>query len=108
MPPEDLAPKTQSPEIVDPHEVQVAFVDWFLTGGSFEGVVNLTLGTIDHSLSRSPEDRARVIVAARLRCSVGFAERLHAVLGKVLAKPAPPPDDTPPEPAPPPGNPIFH
>jgi hypothetical protein len=40
-----------------------------ITGGSFQGGVNLSLGTIDHSMKRPEDAFARVVVSARLRCS---------------------------------------
>lgn len=86
-------PASQNPIIVDPNNVPVTFVDWFITGGEFEGVINVALGTIDHSMKKSPEDWARVIVASRLRFSREFAMRLHTVLGNVLG--ITPVDDNP-------------
>ena len=80
----------ESPKIVDPNNVPVVFIDWFITGGEHEGVMNLALGTIEHSLKQSNEEMARVIVASRLRCTRDFATRLHRVLGDILS-------NTPPE-----------
>jgi hypothetical protein len=104
---EDLTPAApiQRPEIVDPHNVQAVFVDWFITGGTFEGVINVALGTIDHSMKKSNEEPARIVVASRLRLTRDFASRLHAVLGDVLG--IPPPEGTePPPPVMPPRNTI--
>jgi hypothetical protein len=78
-------PPAQLPEIVDPTNVPVAFVDWFITGGEHEGVVNVALGTIDHSLKKPEDPLARVLVASRLRFSRDFAIRLHTVLGNILS-----------------------
>ena len=86
------AVRPQLPEIVDPLNIQSLFVDWIVTGGLHENVVNLTLGVIDHSMKRSEQDLARVVVAARLRCSREFALRLHTFLGQLLGA-APPPHD---------------
>ena len=72
------------PEIVDPNNAPVIYVDWVVTGGVFERVVNLTLGTVDHALKKSEDDLAKVIVAARIRCSDQFALRLHRTLGDIL------------------------
>jgi hypothetical protein len=86
---EELPPTTERPEIVDPGNVPVVFTDWVITGGTYAGVVNLALGAIDHSLKRSPEEPARVIVSARLRCSNQFALTLYNALGTILGLPKP-------------------
>lgn len=100
LPPRGEPPKR--PEIVDPNNVPVVFADWFVTAGSFEGVVNVVLGTTDHSMRSSNDEQARVIVAARLRLSHDFAARLHGILGQILGLPpsgvqAPPPPPAPPK-----------
>jgi len=74
----------QLPEIVDPHNVPVTFVDWFITAGEYEGVFNVAFGTIDHALKRPEDPLARVIVASRLRLSREFAIRMHKMLGDML------------------------
>jgi len=80
----DDLPAAQTPPVVDPHNIQTVFVDWIVTGGMFENVVNITLGTIDHSLKNNPGDMPRVVCAAHLRMSRDFAERLHAALGSAI------------------------
>jgi hypothetical protein len=82
-------------EVVDPNNVPVTFTDWIVTGGMFEGVVNLTLGTIDHSLKRSDHELARIIIAIRLRCSHQFAIKLHSALGNILGLPSEPSESPP-------------
>jgi len=95
--------RPQLPEVVDPRDIQTLFVDWIVTGGVHENVVNLTLGVIDHALKRSEDDLARVVVASRLRCSRDFAVRLHAFLGTLLGVTPPPQEDrNEPSPTPPP------
>ena len=92
------APPNQRPEIVDPNNAPVIFADWIVTGGTFNGVVNLTLGTIDHSLKRSNDELARVMVATRLRFSIPFARALQHALAKILTPPCEPsqsPSDDP-------------
>src|SRR5947209_4369728 len=82
---DDLAPAgTKAPEVVDPFNAPVLFVDWIVTGGISENVVNMTLGTVDHSLRRSDDELARVLVATRLRCSREFALRLYHALGSLI------------------------
>ncbi len=91
---------TQTPEIVDPSNVPVTFVDWLITGGEFEGVVNIVFGTIDHAMKKPEDPQARVIVASRLRLSRNFAIRMHSALGNLLGI-TPPQDQggqAPPEP----------
>src|SRR4051812_535565 len=87
----------QSPEIVDPHNVPVIFVDWIVSVGVFENVVSLTLGSIDPSMKKSDSDLARVTVAARLRCSTEFIHRLAANLSARLPAPAPNTETSPPK-----------
>jgi len=87
------AVRPQLPDIVDPLNVQALFVDWIVTGGMHENVVNLTLGVIDHALKRSEQDLARVVIASRLRCSREFALRLHTFLGTLLGVTSPPQED---------------
>lgn len=72
------------PQIVDPHNVRIEFVDWVVTGGSFEEVVNITLGAIDHSRREPDNPYSPVVVGSRLRMSRAFAERLHQFLGSIL------------------------
>lgn len=74
----------QGPEIVDPSEVDIVFADWVISTGIHNGVVNLALGTIDHSRKASEADMAKVVVAARLRFSRDFGIQLHAMLGRML------------------------
>jgi len=78
------APAPQRPEIVDSHNAPVIFVDWLVTGGMFNDVINVTLGAVDHSLKRSDEDLARVMIGARLRFSRAFGLGLHRALGDIL------------------------
>ncbi len=73
-------------KIVDPHNINTVFVDWVVTSGEFEGVVNITLGTVDHSLREGSDDLPRIVVSSRLRLSKGFAERLYAALGNSLGR----------------------
>ena len=75
------AVRPQLPDIVDPLDIQTLFIDWIVTGGMHENVVNLTLGVIDHALKRSEQDLARVVVASRLRCSREFAQRQAVTSG---------------------------
>jgi hypothetical protein len=101
---DDLAGATKHPDIVDPHNVPALFVDWIVTGGSLENVVNVTLGTIDHSFAHSG-DPARIMVTSRLRFSREFAARLYRSLGEILGLPPPPSSEQgPEEPRPPPRN----
>ncbi len=80
----ELLPTTQQPEIVDPSNVPVTFVDWIITAGEHEGVVNIVFGVIDHALKKPGDPLARVMVASRLRLSREFAGRMHTMLGNVL------------------------
>jgi len=80
----DELPTVPKPAIVDAHNVDILYVDWIVTGGKNLGVVNLSLGTIDHSLVRDPADIARIVLATNLRMPVDFAARLHAYLGEIL------------------------
>jgi hypothetical protein len=79
---ENSPPK--SPEVVDPFNVQTLFVDWIVTGGTHDNIFNVTLGTLDYSLTPPGETLARVVIAARLRCTRAFAQNLHAALGNLL------------------------
>ena len=94
---EDLPPTSEGPEIVDPNNVPVVFVDWMITGGLHSGVLNLALGTIDHSLNRPRAKQARIVVASRLRCSRDFAVGLHKLLGDILNGPQDSNPETPPK-----------
>jgi hypothetical protein len=99
---EELPSIAQLPEVVDPTNVAVTFVDWFITGGEHENVINVSLGTIDHSMKKPEDQLARIIVASRLRFTREFAARLHMVLGNILGINAP--NDTSNEPPIPPKN----
>ena len=71
-------------EVVDPHNAPIQFVDWIVTGGMFQNVLNVTLGTIDHSMKESNEESARVVVATHLRMPREFATIVHTTLGNIL------------------------
>ena len=94
----------QGPRVVDPHHVETLFIDWLVTAGLFENVVNLTLGVIDYSSRIRPDEAPNAVVASRLRFSREFAIRLHAMLGDVLGLPPPAGQETPREPQKPPRN----
>jgi hypothetical protein len=85
----DLLPAApvQRPEIVDPRNAPVLFVDWIVSAGMFEDVVNLSLGSIDHSFVQAETDVARIIIATRLRMSKPFAIRMHRAIGQALGLP---------------------
>jgi hypothetical protein len=72
-------------ETVDPHSLPIVFVDWIITGGMHNNVVNVTLGTLDHSQERTPDDMPKAVVAAQLRFTRTFAEGLHRMLSDLLA-----------------------
>lgn len=101
MPSDGDLPADQGPAIVDPHNLPALYVDWFVTGGMFEGVVNVTLGSIDHSLKKSDDELARIVIATRLRFSRDFGLRLHMMLGRILGlspdEEAPKPQPSPPK-----------
>lgn len=90
----------KDPDIVDPANVPVVFVDYVITAGHHEGVMNVALGTIDHSRKAPEEELAKVVVAARMRFSREFALRLYIMLGDFLGFPRPV-LDTGPQPPPP-------
>lgn len=97
---DDDAPEQPAPIIVEPEGSSIAYADWIVTGGSFEGVVNLSLGTVDYALRGNADEPFRVVVCANLRMSTAFATRLHAALGHILgvvpAADEPGPATTPP------------
>ena len=74
----------QLPEVVDPSNVPVTFVDWLITAGEHEGIINVSFGVIDHALKKPEDPLARVMVASRLRLSRAFATRMHLMLGDLL------------------------
>lgn len=73
-----------APVIVEPENSRVVYADWIVTGGAFEGVVNISLGTVDYSLRAGPDEPFRVLVCANLRMSTAFAGRLHNALSHIL------------------------
>jgi hypothetical protein len=97
----ELPVAAQRPVIVDPFNAPPLFVDWVVTAGMFENVVNVTLGSIDHSMKRDDAEMAQIVIATRLRLSREFAIRLHESLGRILGLQAPPDDNAPPAPNPP-------
>lgn len=76
-------PIPEQPEIVDPLNCQVAFIDWIVTSGHLENVVNVTFGTIDHAI-RGSNGLPRVVVTSRLRFSREMGIRIHRALGNAL------------------------
>lgn len=93
----------QNPEIVDPHHVEAAFIDWVVSIGAFEGVANIVLGTTDNVFTSANGAPYRVTVAARLRINRPTVMLLHDHLGRMLGYP-PTVDERPPEQPPPPKN----
>jgi hypothetical protein len=83
---EELPAAPERPEIVDPNNIPIVFTDWFITGGQNEGVINVALGAIDHSLNLPGAKFGRVVVTSRLRLTKEFAARLHKVLGDILGE----------------------
>jgi hypothetical protein len=90
MPAEENSPPVKQPEVVDPFNAPPLFVDWIVTGGVQNNVLNLTLGTIDHSMKGPDDELPRIMIGTRLRCSRDFAIRFHAFLGEVLGLTPPP------------------
>ena len=78
---DETSESPKNPRVINPHNVKSQFVDWIISGGEFENVVNLTLGTADYDdAARDP----RIEVAVRIRCTKQFLGRLHTFLGNVL------------------------
>jgi hypothetical protein len=97
---DELGASAKSPVVVDPHQVNVSFSDWIVSGGAFNGIVNIDLGAVDHTMRTSNDELARIIVTTRLRFGSQFAETLYNFLGQILGKPGhgeePPPQPIPP------------
>lgn len=77
--------------------VGVTFVNLVLGRGTFNNVVNLTLGVCQFSPHQDPKDGVDmdIVVASRLRMDVECARDIHNSLGELLkayddAKAAPP------------------
>ena len=90
---------TPAPVIVEPENARVVYADWIVTGGAFEGVVNISLGTVDYSLRAGPDEPFRVLVCANLRMSAAFAGRLHSALSHILGLEPHASDVSPPPPS---------
>lgn len=84
-PDDNLPAPGQGPEIIDPSATNVTFVDWLVAIGSLRGVINIDLGSIDHTAKKSNDELARIIMGARLRMTVDFATHLHHILGQVIS-----------------------
>lgn len=90
MPGEDKPPPNiKRPTIVDPHDVQTTFVDWIVSVGVVEGVLNISLGTVDYSMRRNNDELPRVVIGSRLRMTAGHAKRVHEAIGNALGLPNP-------------------
>jgi hypothetical protein len=56
---QDLPPTaSRRPVVIDPHNVPTVFVDWIVTTGQLENVVNMTFGVMDHSLKTNEDELA--------------------------------------------------
>ena len=73
------------PVVSDPHHVPTVFVDWIVGGGVIEGVLHVTLGTVDYSSRPRTGEAPQVTVATKMRMSRDFAANLHAMLGEMLS-----------------------
>lgn len=87
-----MAEKTEKngatiPALVDPHGVDIKFIDSIVSAGSMSGVANLVVGT-RHVEPRVDGGQGRfVVVAARLRFTRHFVEQLRDSLDKMLRTP---------------------
>ncbi|MEO1102353.1 MAG: hypothetical protein AAFW98_01260 [Pseudomonadota bacterium] len=72
---EELPGRAKGLDVVEATEVPVLFVDWIVTAGEYDGVINITFGTVDHTHT-AHDGAARVLVASKLRMSRPFAEHL--------------------------------
>jgi len=95
---DNLPLAAQRPEIIDPHDIRVVFVDWIVTAGVFENALNVTLGTVEHSVVQDEAVHTAVLVASRLRMSRETATRFYHVLGAVLGLEGARPPQAPPSP----------
>jgi hypothetical protein len=78
--------------ILDTDNVPITYVDWFITGGPANPkapVLNLVLGTVDHS-QQTDEGPMPVVIGAKLRFTREFGTALHNILGEILAGHKPP------------------
>ena len=95
---EDLPITQQRPEVVDPLNCQTTFIDWIVTAGCHDNIMNITFGTIDHTILGG-NGLPRIVTTSRLRFSRETGIRLHELLGNILgvAQESPPsePDPTP-------------
>jgi len=72
--------------VIDPKLVDTKFVDWLVTCGQIENVLNITFGVINQPIKGDSSDGLHVEVASKLRMTLDMAERVHAVIGNVLAQ----------------------
>ena len=93
-------PVQKRPEFVDRNNVPIVFVDYIVTGGEWEGLLNVVLGSVDHTYVHEEDDVPQVVVAARLRMTRKFATALHSALDGLLGlndtDELKPPNETPP------------
>ncbi|UFS67751.1 hypothetical protein LO749_16805 [Paracoccus denitrificans] len=81
----DDPPAAPPAKLIDDGTVRPTYVDWFLSAGQAEGIVNLSLGTYDPTLTlEDGVPHARAYATAKLRMSIPFARRFHDVLGAIL------------------------
>ena len=81
--------ETPQPTIVDPHNVTIQYVDWIVTGGIGNGVVNVVLAALDYSIMVDGVPRA--VIQTRLRLNTTVATSLHRFLGEILTGASPKP-----------------
>jgi hypothetical protein len=88
------------PEITDPHNVPITFVNWVVTSGRHNEIINVTLGTVNFARPSANGTPASIVVGAQLRFTVEFGAILYEALGQALGRPGheAPPDSPPPVP----------
>jgi hypothetical protein len=75
------------PQITDPHLVPVVFVNEVLGTGFVNGVVNITLGTMQFTPSLSDNEvDPDWVISARLRMDMYCAQRLRDSLDAIIQK----------------------
>ncbi|MBT0780581.1 hypothetical protein [Paracoccus sp. pheM1] len=81
----DDLPAAPPAKVIDDGTVRPTYVDWFLSAGQAEGIVNLSLGTYDPTLTlEDGVPHAKAYAGVKLRMSLPFARRFHDVLGAIL------------------------
>lgn len=71
--------------IIDLDNKPPVYVDWFISAGQAEGIINISLGTYDPTLiTEEGYETSKVFTACKVRMTIPFAKRFRDLLHAIV------------------------